>query len=273
MRNKLMGNKLIGFLLMMSIMLAGCNPSADSKVQADRLIVAAGSVIPHGEILEEVVKPLLAEKGITLQVRVIHGAEINDFLLQKQIDANFFQHVPYLDSYNADRKANLVNIIGVHIEPFGAYSNRYQQLADLPDGAEIVIPNDPSNHSRALVLLDRAGIIQVRDPGNPLTGLHDIIANPKHFKFREMDTALMNRILDQVDLALINSNYVLSAGMNPVRDALVMEGPDSPYVNILVTRPEDQNDARIKALAQALTSAEVKTFIQQRYPGAVVPAF
>jgi len=165
------------------------------------------------------------------------------------------------------------NIIGVHVEPFGAYSNRYKSLDELPENAEIVIPNDPSNHSRALLLLDHAGIIQVQNPENPLTRLHDIIENRKNFRFREMDAALMVRVLDQVDLALINSNYVLSTGMNPARDALVIEDAGSPYVNILVARPDNHEDPLIKALAAALTSAEVKAFIEQRYPGAVLPAF
>jgi len=255
-------------LLALTTLLSACGKSG-----TDRLTVAVSSQVPHADILQEVVKPLLAEAGITLEVRVIHGGEINDYLVQKQVDANFFQHAPYLEAYNADRKTDLVNIAGVHIEPFGAYSNRHTTLAALPDGAEIAIPNDPSNHSRALLLLHRAGLIRVQNPKNPLTRLHDIIENRKHLKFREMDAALMTRILNQVDLALISSNYVMSVGMNPARDALVMEDADSPYVNILVVRPEHQDATWAKALAAALTSAEVKSFIEQRYPGIVLPAF
>jgi len=260
------------FSILMTL-LAACDMSVDSFDTKNQLVVAASSPVPHGEILEEVVKPLLEKEGILLDVRVIHGGEVNDYLLQKQIDANFFQHLPYLDAYNADRNANLVNVTGVHIEPFGAYSRRYKSLDEIPKHAEIVIPNDPSNHSRALLLLDNAGIIKVENPGNPLTRLHDIIENPRYFNFREMDAALMIRVLDQVDLALINSNYVLSAGMNPAHDALVMENAESPYVNILVARQDNQNERSIQALAKALNSTEVRTFIEQRYPGAVLPAF
>jgi len=268
-----MKNLYVFSLFVLAALLAACGTPGDSNPDTTRrIIVAVSSPIPHGEILEEAVKPLLAEQGISVDVRVI-GGEVNDYLLQKQIDANFFQHVPYLDAYNADRNASLVNIIGVHVEPFGAYSSRHKSLDALPDNAEIAIPNDPSNHSRALLLLDRAGIIKVQNPENPLTRLHDITENQQHFRFREMDAALMIRVLDQVDLALINSNYVLSAGMNPTRDALVMEDADSPYVNILVARPDNHEDALVKALAGALTSAEVKAFIEQRYPGAVLPAF
>jgi len=255
-------------LLALTTVLSACGKSA-----ADTITVAVSSQVPHADILHKVVKPLLAEQGITLQVRLIHGGEINDYLLQKQVDANFFQHAPYLDAYNADRNTHLSNIAGVHIEPFGAYSTRHPTLADLPQGAQIVIPNDPSNHSRALLLLHHAGLIKVQNPANPLTRLHDITENPQQFKFREMDAALMTRVLNQVDLALISSNYVMSVGMNPARDALVMEDINSPYVNILVVRPEHQHAAWATALARALTSAEVKSFIEQHYPGTVLPAF
>jgi len=255
-------------VLALSILLGACGQSGTNT-----LTVAVSSQIPHADILHEVVKPLLAEEGIALEVRLIHGGEINDYLVQKQVDANFFQHAPYLDAYNADRKTELVNIAAVHIEPFGAYSNRHTTLDALPEGAEVAIPNDPSNHARALLLLHHAGLIRVQNPDNSLTRLHDITENRKHLKFREMDAALMTRILDQVDLALISSNYVMSVGMNPARDALVMEDADSPYVNILVVRPEGRDNARIQALARALTSADVKSFIEQRYPGIVLPAF
>jgi len=257
-----------GIVLALTTVLSACGKSA-----ADTITVAVSSQVPHAEILNEVVKPMLAEDGIILDVRLIHGGEINDYLLQQQVDANFFQHAPYLDAYNADRNTHLVNIAGVHIEPFGAYSTRYVTLAELPGSAEIVIPNDPSNHSRALQLLHHAGLIKVKNPENPLTHLHDIIENRKNFKFREMDAALMTRILNQVDLALISSNYVLSVGMNPARDALIMEDADSPYVNILVVRPEHQDASWAKTLADALTSDEVKSFIEQRYSGIVLPAF
>jgi len=263
-----MNHLFAALLLVMSTLLSACG-----KPDADTITVAVSSQVPHAEILDEVAKPLLAEQGITLEVRVIHGGEINDYLIQQQVDANFFQHAPYLEAYNADRKTNLTNIAGVHIEPFGAYSTRYAALDELPEGAEIVIPNDPSNHSRALLLLHHAGLITVQNPKNPLTRLHDITDNPKRFRFREMDAALMTRVLNQVDLALISSNYVMSVGMNPARDALTMEDADSPYVNILVVRPENREDAWAKALARALTSSDVKSFIEQRYPGIVLPAF
>jgi len=272
-----MKKKVFTFTLIIGILLLiGYGFFSDFFTPEDKtpkLIVASSSQVPHGDILNEVVKPLLAEEGIALEVRVITGGEVNDYLVQQQIDANFFQHLPYLEAYNLDHDTDLISVASIHIEPFGAYSSRHSSLTELPDGAEIVIPQDPSNHSRALLLLHRENLIAVDDPEDPLTHLHDIVDNPKNFTIREMDAAMMVRILDQVDLALINSNYVLSAGMNPARDALAMEDAHSPYVNILVIRPEDQANPLIESLAKALTSSQVKAYIEEHWPGAVLPVF
>ncbi len=243
-------------------------PAADES----RLVVAA-TAVPHAEILE-VVKPILEKEGVKLDVRVFNDyVQPNDQLVQKQVDANYFQTEPYLDAYNRDRKTGLVTVVGVHIEPFGAYSRRVKSLAELPDGADVVIPNDPSNNSRALILLDKAGVIKLKDPTNSLSTQRDIVDNPKQLKFRELDSAMLPRVLDQVDLALINTNYALDAGLDPTRDALAIESKDSPYVNFLVARPDNRDDARVQKLARALTGPEVKAFIEQKYKGAVLPAF
>ena len=248
--------------------------SACGKPVADesKLVVAA-TAVPHAEILE-VVKPLLEKEGVKLDVRVFNDyVQPNDQLVQKQVDVNYFQTEPYLDAYNRDRKTTLVTVIGVHIEPFGAYSRRVKSLAELPEGADVVIPNDPSNNSRALILLDKAGVIKLKDPSNALSTQRDIVENPKQLKFRELDSAMLPRVLDQVDLALINTNYALDAGLNPTKDALAIESSDSPYVNFLVSRADNKGDVRVQKLAKALTSPEVKAFIEQKYQGAVLPAF
>ncbi len=235
--------------------------------------MVAATAVPHAEILE-VVKPILEKEGVKLDVRVFNDyVQPNDQLVQKQVDANYFQTEPYLDAYNRDRKTGLVTVVGVHIEPFGAYSRRVKSLAELPDGADVVIPNDPSNNSRALILLDKAGVIKLKDPTNSLSTQRDIVDNPKQLKFRELDSAMLPRVLDQVDLALINTNYALDAGLDPTRDALAIESKDSPYVNFLVARPDNRDDARVQKLARALTGPEVKAFIEQKYKGAVLPAF
>lgn len=261
--------RLLPLLLACLVTLAACQPSAPAGV---RLSVAA-TAIPHAEILE-IVKPLLAKQGLTLDVRVFSDyVQPNDQVAQKRIDVNYFQTQPYLDAYNRDRGTNLVTIVGVHVEPFGAYSRKYKSLADVPVGADVVIPNDPSNNSRALILLHKAGAITLKDPTNALATLRDITANPKQWKFRELDSAMLPRVLDQVDLALINTNYALDAGLDPTKDALAIEGSDSPYVNFLVGRADNRDDPRVKKLAAALTSPEVKAFIASKYKGAVLPAF
>ena len=261
--------RLLPLLLACLVTLAACQPSAPAGV---RLSVAA-TAIPHAEILE-IVKPLLAKQGLTLDVRVFSDyVQPNDQVAQKRIDVNYFQTQPYLDAYNRDRGTNLVTIVGVHVEPFGAYSRKYKSLADVPVGADVVIPNDPSNNSRALILLHKAGAITLKDPTNALATLRDITANPKQWKFRELDSAMLPRVLDQVDLALINTNDALDAGLDPTKDALAIEGSDSPYVNFLVGRADNRDDPRVKKLAAALTSPEVKAFIASKYKGAVLPAF
>ncbi len=261
--------RLLPLLLACLVMLVACRPSAPA---GDRLSVAA-TAIPHAEILE-IVKPLLAKQGLTLDVRVFSDyVQPNDQVAQKRIDVNYFQTQPYLDAYNRDRRTNLVTIVGVHVEPFGAYSRKYKSLAEVPVGADVVIPNDPSNNSRALILLHKAGAITLKDPTNALATLRDITANPKQWKFRELDSAMLPRVLDQVDLALINTNYALDAGLDPTKDALAIEGSDSPYVNFLVGRADNRDDPRVKKLAAALTSPEVKAFIASKYKGAVLPAF
>ncbi|MCS4230145.1 D-methionine transport system substrate-binding protein [Stenotrophomonas maltophilia] len=255
--------------LFAAIALAGCGKSGEPS---QKLIVAA-TAVPHAEILE-VVKPMLKEQGVDLDVRVFNDyVQPNDQLVQKQVDVNYFQTEPYLDAYNRDRKSDLVTVAGVHIEPFGAYSRKVKSLDELREGADVVIPNDPSNNSRALILLHNAGVIQLQDPKNALATQRDIIANPKNLKFRELDSAMLPRVLDQVDLALINTNYALDAGLNPTQDALAIESKDSPYVNFLVARPDNKDDPRVQKLAQALTSPQVKEFIAQKYKGAVLPAF
>ena len=167
----------------------------------------------------------------------------------------------------------MVSVAAVHLEPLGAYSSKYKKLDELKDGSTVVIPNDATNGGRALLLLDKAGLIKLKDSTNILSTVKDITANPKNLKFRELEAATIPRVLTQVDLALINTNYALEAKLNPETDALVIEGSDSPYVNILVARPDDKDSADMQKLVAALHSPEVKAFILEKYKGAIVPAF
>lgn len=241
--------------------------------QAGEKLVVAATPVPHAEILE-LIKPQLAKEGVDLEVKVFTDyVQPNLQVDEKHLDANYFQTKPYLDNFNAGKGTHLVIVTGVHVEPFGGYSSKYKSLSELPDGATIAIPNEGSNSGRALLLLQKAGLLTLKDPKNALATPKDIAENPKHFKFKELESALLPRVLEQVDLDLINTNYALEAGLNPAKDALVIEDRSSPYVNYLVARPDNQNSDAIKKLSAALTSPQVKTFIEQKYQGAVVPAF
>lgn len=243
-----------------------------STAQAETLSVAA-TPVPHAEILE-FVRPMLAEQGVTLEVRVFTDyVQPNLQVQQKRLDANFFQHQPYLDEFNASRKTELVSVAGVHVEPFGAYSRTVKRLEDLPEGASVATPNDATNGGRALLLLQKAGVIALKPEAGILATPRDITDNPKAIRVRELEAATLPRVLGQVDLALINTNYALEAGLDPTRDALALEGSDSPYVNILVTRADHRDAPAVRALVEALHSEAVKRFITEKYQGAVLPAF
>ncbi|WP_339080530.1 MetQ/NlpA family ABC transporter substrate-binding protein [Pseudomonas sp. TMP9] len=242
------------------------------SAQAESLSIAA-TAVPHAEILE-FIKPALAKEGVELDIKVFTDyVQPNVQVAEKRLDANFFQHQPYLDEFNKSRGTKLVSVVGVHVEPFGAYSSQHKSLADLPQGANVVIPNDATNGGRALLLLQKAGVITLKPEAGILATPKDILENPKAIKVRELEAATLPRVLTQVDLALINTNYALEAKLNPIKDALVIEGNDSPYVNQLVARADNKDSAAMQKLAKALNSAEVKAFIQEKYQGAVVPAF
>lgn len=256
----------------MKKLIAGLAALAALSAQAESLNVAA-TAVPHAEILE-FVKPALAAEGVELNIKVFTDyVQPNVQVAEKRLDANFFQHQPYLDEFNKSRGTELVSIAGVHVEPFGAYSHKHKSLAEVPQGANVVIPNDATNGGRALLLLQKAGLISLKPEAGILATPKDIVENTKAIKVRELEAATLPRVLTQVDLALINTNYALEAKLNPTQDALVIEGSDSPYVNILVTRADNQDNAALQKLAKALNSAEVKAFIEEKYQGAVVPAF
>lgn len=256
----------------MKKLIAALATVAAFSAQAAELNVAA-TAVPHAELLE-FVKPKLAEQGVTLNVKVFTDyVQPNIQVAEKRLDANFFQHQPYLDEFNKGKGTELVSVAGVHVEPFGAYSSKLKSLDELPKGANVVIPNDATNGGRALLLLDKAGVISLKEGAGITATLKDIAENPKGIKVRELEAATLPRVLTQVDLALINTNYALEAKLNPTEDALVIEGSDSPYVNILVARPDNKDSEAMQKLAAALHSEEVRQFITEKYQGAVVPAF
>lgn len=239
---------------------------------ADKLTVAA-TPVPHAEILD-FIKPELAKQGVDLEVKVFTDyVQPNVQVEEKRLDANFFQHQPYLDSFNKEKGSHLVSVALVHVEPFGIYSRKLKTLKDIKEGGSVAIPNDPTNGGRALLLLEKAGLIKLKDSKNLQSTVKDVVSNPKRLKIRELEAATLPRVIDQVDAAAINTNYALEAGLVPTRDALAIEGSESAYANILVVRAGNENNPAVKKLVAALKTPAVKKFIEEKYKGAVVPAF
>lgn len=249
---------------------------AEAAPAAVKLVVGA-SPTPHAEILK-VAKEVLAKQGIELEIK-----EFSDYILpntalsDKELDANYFQHITYLSDFNVKNNTELVSIADVHYEPFGIYAGKTKTIAELKDGAQVSVPNDPTNEARALLLLESQGLIKL-DPAIGLQAtVKDIIENPKNLKIVELEAAQLARSLPDVDLAVINGNYAIQAGMNASTDALATESKESEstkaYVNVLAVRKGDENREDLKALVAALKSDEVKAYINETYKGAVVPMF
>ena len=240
---------------------------------ADRLVIAA-TPVPHAEILE-FVKPMLAKEGVELEVKVFTDyVQPSMQTNEKRVDGNFFLHQPYLDEFKKKQKNDIQTVVTkVHVEPLGAYSGKHKAVADIPDGGTVAIPNDPSNSGRALLLMAKNGLITLKDLNNISATQKDIAENPKKLKIRELEAATLPRILNQVDLAVINTNYAIEAGLNPLKDSLFIEDASSPYANLLVAREDNADSPAMKKLAAMLNSPEVKQFLAERYKGAVVPAF
>jgi D-methionine transport system substrate-binding protein len=265
---------------LVSVLIAGAlilalNYTAQAKGSAQNsgsVLSVGATPVPHAELLN-LIKEDLAAQGITLKVvEFTDYVQPNVALIAGDLDANYFQHIPYLDS-NDDWSARLVSAFGVHVEPFGLYSAKHKNINDLPNGAYIGIPNDPSNGGRALLLLQSKGLITLRAGAGLNATPHDIVGNPKGFHFRELEAALLPRSLQDLDAATINGNYALEAGFNPLKDSLIIEGADSPYVNIVVVQKGKENDPRIIALKNALLSRKVKDFITGHYDGGVAAIF
>ena len=245
------------------------NGNGDKEVT---LKISASSV-PHAEILE-FIAPDLEKEGVKLEtVLTTDGIQANQQVADKELDANFFQHEPYLAQVNRDSGLDLVNITGTHIEPFGIYSKKITSIDDLSDGAKVAVPKDPVNFSRALLLLASAELIELDEEKTGDYLLQDITKNEKNLEFVSVDAELLVRTLDDTEITTINANFALEADYNPLEDALVLEGSSSPYVNILVARPDNKDSEAIQKLSEALTTEKVKEFILEKYEGAVVPAF
>lgn len=235
-------------------------------------IVVGVTPFPHKDIMLKA-KAKLETAGYTLIIKEFTDyVQPNLALAGKQLDANFFQHQPYLDNMNTEKDLGLVSVAKVHIEPLGVYSKKITKIHALKKGDSISVPNDPTNEARALRLLEGHGIITVK-PGALVT-VADIINNPLSLKFHELDAAQLPRALEDVTCAVINTNFAGEAGLVPTRDALIMEGSESPYANVIAVRQENKDDAKIRALVKAVHSPEVKAYIEKNLePRGIVPAF
>lgn len=265
-------------LLLLAFAVSGCGkseaPAADNKdVGAKTVIKIGATAVPHAEILE-VVKPMLDKEGVDLQIKEFSDyVQPNLAVSDKELDANFFQHAPYLEKFCQERNLKLVNVAGIHIEPMGVYSKKVKKLDEIEDGASAAIPNDPTNGGRALILLEKAGLISLKEGVGIHATVPDVVKNPKNLQFKELDAAQIPRSLDDATIAVINTNYALEAKLVPSKDAMFIEQSDSPYVNILVARAGDESRPEMQKLVKALKSEEVRKFIDEKYKGAIVPAF
>ncbi|MGI6358710.1 MAG: MetQ/NlpA family ABC transporter substrate-binding protein [Bacillota bacterium] len=270
--------RIIVLLLMVvfATVLAGCSQpqEQDPNPEQQKLRLKVGATaVPHAEILE-FVQPVLEEQGIVLEIVVFNDyVQPNLALSQGQLDANFFQHIPYLEAFKSDHKLDLTAVGKVHIEPMGIYSSKITDISQLPVGAQIAIPNDVSQVGRALALLAKHQLIQLKEGVGVMGTVEDVVQNPLQLKITLLDAATLPRVLNdpQVNAAVINGNFALEADLNPVEDAILLEDGDSPYANVLVVKTGRESEEVVQALMEALQSEAVKQFIQERYQGAVLP--
>ncbi|HAN44517.1 MAG TPA: metal ABC transporter substrate-binding protein [Ruminococcaceae bacterium] len=249
---------------------------ASSSASLKKITIGA-TPTPHAEILA-VAAEVLKAKGYELYIKEFTDyVQPNLTLASKELDANYFQHKPYLDDFNAEKETELVSIAAIHYEPLGIYAGKTKAIADLKNGAKIAVPNDATNEARALLLLEAQGLIKLKPNAGLKATKNDIAENPKKLDIIEIEAAQLARSLQDVDLSVINGNFAIQAGLNAATDALAKEEKDSlaatTFANILVVRKGDENREDLKALADALKSPEVKKFIEEKYKGAVVAVF
>lgn len=244
-----------------------------SAFAESKTIRIGASEVPHAEILR-FIRPALEKKGYKLKIVVFNDYVAPNLSLKSgELDANFFQHVPYLERFTKDRGIkDLVSIGGVFVEPITLYSKKYKKKSDITAGKTIAIPNDPSNEARVLILLHDEGFIKLKDKTNLKSTVNDI-ADKKGLKFKEIDAAQLPRVLGEVDFAFINGNYAIPAGLSSKKDGVLVEGSKSPYANVVVVKEKDKNAAWAKDLISALRTPEVRKFILDKYKGQTVPVF
>ena len=252
------------------------NTESTEAAQENVVLKVGANITPHAEILEQA-KPILAEKGITLEiVRLEDSITPNTGVIEGSLDANYFQHVPYLDQFNQENGSTLVSVGAIHYEPFGIYAGKTTDLKALPDGAIVAVPNNVTNEARALLLLAQEGIIKLKDDAGITATVEDIVENPKNIQFKELAPEQLVAALPDVDVAVINGNYAIEGGLH-VSQALAVEANDGlaaqTYGNIIATSADKADDPAIKTLVEVLQGPEISAYIKATYDGAVVPLF
>ena len=253
---------------------AGCGSSSDSDASGDKKEIKMGVTAgPHAEVMEEVAKEA-AKQGITIKI-----VEFNDYvqpnkaLAEGDLDMNSMQHQPYMDNVVKKQGLKITSIGKTIILPMAVYSHKYKDIKDVADGAKVTIPNDPTNGARALLLLQQAGLIKLKNGNSVDASVTDITDNPKNLQFVELDAAQIPRSLDDTDLACVNTNYAIPAGLNPQKDSILVESKDSPYANVMAVRQGDENNETYKKVLEIYQSEPIKKFIEEHFQGTILPAF
>lgn len=276
MKKKLLSLAAVGILAVG--LFTGCGSSDEKKAEATDskgTIKVAASETPHAEILEQA-KPLLEKEGWDLEVTVFNDYVQPNLVVESgEFDANYFQHIPYLEEFNEEQKTHLVNAGGIHYEPFGIYPGTKNSLDDLEKGDVIAVPNDTTNEARALLLLQDNGVITLKDGVGLEATVNDIVDNPKGVEIRELEAAQVSRVTEEVAFVVLNGNYALEAGYSVAKDAVAYEKNDSEaaqtYVNVIAVKEGNEDNEGIKALVKVLKSDEIKKYINDNYDGAVIP--
>ncbi|GIP53956.1 TonB-dependent receptor [Paenibacillus vini] len=280
---------MLGLLVLVMVAVAGCgngntkgagnaeqngDTSTAQKGDGKEVTLKVATLIPPMTDILELVKPLLKEDGINLELVVLSdNVQPNDALANKEVDANFFQHVPYMNQYNESTNSELVAVQPVYHAVYGAYSKRYKKMEELPEGATIVIANDATNAGRSLVMLEKAGIIKLKEGVGINATVADITENPKKYKFEEVDLLMLARMLDDADMVLMTPAYASPIGLTPKKDALLVETTESEFAITMVARADNKDSEPIKKLAERLSGPEVKQFLESQYSEIAIPAF
>lgn len=259
--------------------LAGCGndaentPSSQASADTVKTLKVGVSPVPGGDLMKEIA-PVLKKEGIALEsIEFSDYIQPNLALADGSLDANLFQHKPYMDDFAKEHSLKIESLVSVFIAPIGIYSKTLKKPADVPENGTVAIPNDPTNGSRALLLLEHEGLIKLRADAPFLKSPADIAENPKKLKFVEVEAAQLPRSLEDVSLAVINCNFAMGAGLNPIKDAIAIEAKDSPYANIVAIRSGEASRPELQALKRALTTPEIKSFIEKKYQGSLIPTF